>query len=158
MPGRNPKALRAAIAEHTPQLLDDFDRHWKRAIADTYDLAPVPAFLARWWTEFALARDPRLDRRVLELEAKAAEADDNEAATALLEEAAHLRREAGKAEPVEPSRSTVPDGADIACFDHGRGRLRYTFVRRSVARRPADHRRRGLLAVGRHIDKDAVEC
>ncbi|MFD4262681.1 DUF6247 family protein [Streptomyces sp. NPDC058534] len=99
MPERNPKALRAAIAEYAPGLLADFDRHWKRAIADTYDLAPVPAFMARWWTEFALARDPRLDRRVTALEARAAVADDNDHAMALLEEAAHLRREAGKAEP-----------------------------------------------------------
>ncbi|MFI1941217.1 DUF6247 family protein [Streptomyces purpureus] len=99
MPERNPKALRAAIAEHAPQLLADFDAHWKRAIADTYDLAPVPAFLARWWTEFALARDPELDKRVLQLEAEAADAADNATAMALLEQAAHLRREAGKAEP-----------------------------------------------------------
>ncbi|MCX2179892.1 hypothetical protein KV205_05010 [Streptomyces sp. SKN60] len=99
MPERSPKALRAAIAEYTPQLLADFDAHWKRAIADTYDLAPVPAFMARWWTEFALARDPELDRRVLDLEAEAAGSADNATATALLEQAAHLRREASKAEP-----------------------------------------------------------
>ncbi|MEV5014240.1 DUF6247 family protein [Streptomyces sp. NPDC053780] len=99
MPERNPKALRAAIVEHAPELLADFDRHWQRAIADTYDLAPVAAFMARWWTEFALARDPGLDRHVTDLEARAAAADDNERAMILLEEAAHLRREAGKAEP-----------------------------------------------------------
>ncbi|MEW2076934.1 hypothetical protein AB0941_25380 [Streptomyces sp. NPDC013433] len=32
MPERNPKALRAAIAQHAPQLLPDFDEHWKWAI------------------------------------------------------------------------------------------------------------------------------
>jgi hypothetical protein len=57
MPERNPKALRAVIQQHAPQLLVDFDRHWRRDIADAYDLAPVPAFLARWWGEFARARD-----------------------------------------------------------------------------------------------------
>ena len=99
MPERTPKALREAIAEHAPQLLPDFDEHWKWAIADAYDLGPVPAFMARWWTEFALVRDPELDRRVLGLEAEAADADDSATAMALLEQAAHLRREAGKAEP-----------------------------------------------------------
>ncbi|GAA4914380.1 DUF6247 family protein [Streptomyces coeruleoprunus] len=99
MPERNPKALRAAIAAHAPELLPDFDAHWKRDIADTYDLAPVPAFMARWWTEYALARDPRLDGRVRELEDRAAECTDPAEARALLEEAAHLRRKAGETEP-----------------------------------------------------------
>ncbi|MCC3770131.1 hypothetical protein [Streptomyces sp. UNOC14_S4] len=99
MPGRNLKALREAIAVHAPRLLADFDRHWKRDIADTYDLTPVPAFMARWWAEYALARDPRLDARVSDLEDRAAEADDVAEARALLEQAAHLRREAGQTEP-----------------------------------------------------------
>ncbi|MET9362615.1 DUF6247 family protein [Streptomyces sp. NPDC006632] len=99
MPERNPKALRAAISEHTPQLLADFDAHWKWAIADAYDLAPVPAFLAQWWAEFAIARDPELDRQVHGLEARAADASTNDEAMHLLTRAAHLRREAGKAEP-----------------------------------------------------------
>ncbi|MBP2402586.1 DUF6247 family protein [Streptomyces syringium] len=99
MPERSPKALREAIAAHAPQLLADFDRHWKRDIADTYDLTPVPAFMARWWTEYALARDPRLDARVSDLEDRAADADDTAEAHALLEQAAHLRREAGHTEP-----------------------------------------------------------
>ncbi|MFQ6198555.1 DUF6247 family protein [Streptomyces sp. NPDC000405] len=99
MPERSPKALREAIAAHAPQLLADFDRQWKRDIADTYDLTPVPAFLARWWTEYALARDPRLDARVSDLEDRAAEADGTAEARALLEQAAHLRRKAGHGEP-----------------------------------------------------------
>ncbi|MFD4144432.1 hypothetical protein [Streptomyces sp. NPDC058572] len=32
----------------------------------------------------------------------------------------------------EPGRSTVPDGPHIAYFDHGRGWLRYVFVRRAA--------------------------
>ncbi|MFI2073557.1 MULTISPECIES: DUF6247 family protein [Streptomyces] len=99
MPERNPKALREAIAAHAPQLLADFDRHWRRDIADTYDLTPVPGFMARWWTEYALARNPELDAQVTDLEDQAAEADDTAEAHALLERAAHLRREAGHAEP-----------------------------------------------------------
>ncbi|MFI6567572.1 DUF6247 family protein [Streptomyces sp. NPDC050534] len=99
MPDRTPKALRAAIAEHAPALLDDFDAHWKRAIGDAFDLGPVPAFLALWWTEYAVARDPELDRRVSALEEQAVEARDNETAMALLEEATRLRRRAGMAEP-----------------------------------------------------------
>ncbi|MGW7065086.1 hypothetical protein ACWGHM_42290 [Streptomyces sp. NPDC054904] len=99
MPERNPKALRASIAEHAPHLLADFDTHWKWAIADTYDLAPVPAFMAQWWTEFALARDPELTRTVHNLEARASDTDDMEQVRQLLTQAAHLRREAGKAEP-----------------------------------------------------------
>lgn len=68
MPERTPKALRDAIAEHTPELLPDFDAHWKRAIADAYNLGPVPAFMALWWGEYALARDPELDAHVRDLE------------------------------------------------------------------------------------------
>lgn len=99
MPERNPKALRAAIAEHAPALLPDYDAHWKRYIADAFDIAPVPAFMARWWTEYALARDPALDARVHELEDRAAESADAAEAQALLEEAAHLRRAARQVEP-----------------------------------------------------------
>ncbi|MFD8146665.1 DUF6247 family protein [Streptomyces sp. NPDC059708] len=99
MPERNPKALRDAIAEYAPALLPDFDAHWKWAIADTYDLAPVPAFMAQWWTEFALARDPALARTVHDLESRAADATTGGEARRLLTRAAHLRREAGKAEP-----------------------------------------------------------
>src|SRR5207302_10808271 len=72
MPERTPDALRAAIAEHTPELLPDFEEHWKWAIADAYDVGPVPAFMARWWGEYALARDPKLDAYVRDLEHRAA--------------------------------------------------------------------------------------
>ena len=99
MPERNTKALRAAIAQHTPQLLADYDRHWDAAIGQPRYTAPVPAFLARWWTEFALARDPDLDRHVRELEERAAGAATYDQALQLLTQAAHLRREAAKAEP-----------------------------------------------------------
>ncbi|WHM40808.1 hypothetical protein [Streptomyces sp. BPTC-684] len=96
---RSPKALRAAIATHTPALLADFDAQWKRDIADAYDIAPVPAFLARWWGEYAIARDPLLEERVNRLEDEAAETTDLPRAKALLEEAGHLRRAARQAEP-----------------------------------------------------------
>ncbi|MDX2565158.1 hypothetical protein PV371_36665 [Streptomyces sp. TX20-6-3] len=99
MPERSAKALRAAIAKHTPELLDGFDLNWETAINKPHDLAPQHAFMARWWVEFAIARDPELDRQVTELEARAAEAADKDTAMALLEQASHLRREAGKAEP-----------------------------------------------------------
>ncbi|WP_107097676.1 DUF6247 family protein [Streptomyces sp. WMMB 322] len=99
MPERNPKALRAAIQQHAPKLLVDFDRHWRRDIADAYDLAPVPAFLARWWGEFALARDPKTEARVHSLEDEAAQERDYTRAKALIEEAGRIRREAAKAEP-----------------------------------------------------------
>lgn len=33
---------------------------------------------------------------------------------------------------VEPAHSTVPDGPHIAYFDHGRGWLRYVFIRRTT--------------------------
>ncbi|MFJ8020364.1 DUF6247 family protein [Streptomyces sp. NPDC096311] len=99
MPERTPKALRAAIAQHAPQLLVDFDRHWRRDIADAYDLAPVPAFMARWWSEYALARDPHLEARVHHLEDEAAQAPDYTHAKALIEEAGRIRRTTAKAEP-----------------------------------------------------------
>lgn len=101
MPERTPKALRRAIAEDAPQLLPDFDKHWKWAIADTYDLGPVPAFVARWWIEYAIARDPKLDAHLHDLEHRAAEATDIAEARALLEEASKIRHEALRAEPGE---------------------------------------------------------
>ncbi|MFB6961497.1 DUF6247 family protein [Streptomyces sp. NPDC056309] len=99
MPDRTPKALRAAIAQHAPQLLVDFDRHWRRDIADAYDLAPVPAFMARWWGEFALARDPQLEAEVHGLEDEAGREPDYARAKSLIEEAGRIRRTAAKAEP-----------------------------------------------------------
>ncbi|GAA0698378.1 hypothetical protein GCM10009548_83790 [Streptomyces malaysiensis subsp. malaysiensis] len=99
MPDRTPKALRAAIAQHAPQLLVDFDRHWRRDIADAYDLAPVPAFMARWWGEYAVSRDPRLEAKVHGLEDEADREPDYDRAKALIEEAGNLRRQAAKADP-----------------------------------------------------------
>ncbi|WP_393082068.1 DUF6247 family protein [Streptomyces sp. LN704] len=101
MPERTPKALRDAIAQHAPKLLVDFDRHWRRDIADAYDLAPVPAFMARWWSEYALARDPHLEARVHRLEDEAAQAPDYAQGKALVEEAGRIRRSAAGAEPGE---------------------------------------------------------
>ncbi|MFF7982400.1 DUF6247 family protein [Streptomyces sp. NPDC007901] len=104
MPERTPKALRAAIAEHAPVLLPDFDRHWKRAIsssADTFNLPPVPAFMAFWWGEYALARDPRLDAHVHDLELRASESTEGAEARALLEEASKIRHRVQKLEPGE---------------------------------------------------------
>ncbi|MER6014844.1 DUF6247 family protein [Streptomyces bluensis] len=101
MPERNPKALHEAIAEHAPELLPDFDAHWKRAIADTFDLGPVPAFVARWWVEYAIARDPKLDAHLHDLEHRAAESTDFAEAKALLEEASRIRHKALRTEPGE---------------------------------------------------------
>ncbi|GAB2869628.1 hypothetical protein GCM10027074_41600 [Streptomyces deserti] len=96
MPERTPKALRRAIAQHAPKLLPDFDKHWKKAIADAYDVGPVPAFVAFWWGEYALARDPELDAHVHDLELRAAESTDLAEAKALLEEAAKIRHRVGR--------------------------------------------------------------
>ncbi|MFE1247140.1 hypothetical protein [Streptomyces sp. NPDC058766] len=73
MPERTARALREAIAEHAPQLLSDFDEHGKWAVADAYDISTVPAFMARWWGQYAIARDPRLDAHVTDLEQRASE-------------------------------------------------------------------------------------
>ncbi|WP_206507518.1 hypothetical protein [Streptomyces chrestomyceticus] len=100
MPARTPKALREAISRHAPQLLPDFDAHWKRYVADAYDTSTVPAFMARWWAEYAIARDPRLDAHVTALEHRAAyECTDPAEAKALLEEASNIRHMAARAEP-----------------------------------------------------------
>jgi hypothetical protein len=101
MPERTPMALREAIAEHAPELLPDFEKHWRRAIADTYDLRPVAAFVAFWWGEYALARDPELDARVHDLELRGAESTSNAEAQALLEEAAKIRHRVQALEPGE---------------------------------------------------------
>ncbi len=101
MPERTPMALRKAIALNTPQLLPDFDRHWKRAIADTYNVSPVHAFLAFWWGEYALARDPELDAHVRDLQHRAAESTDIAEARTLLEEVSKIRHRVQKLEPGE---------------------------------------------------------
>ncbi|MGV9393278.1 hypothetical protein ACWDQL_29650 [Streptomyces olivaceus] len=99
MPERNPKALRAAIAQYAPQLLPDFDEHWKRAIADTFDIGPLPAFMARWWGEFAIARDTELDAYMADLHHRAAESTDLAEAKGLLEEASEIRHRVREVEP-----------------------------------------------------------
>ncbi|MFE5601988.1 hypothetical protein ACFQ8O_22675 [Streptomyces coelicoflavus] len=101
MPERNPKALRAAIAQHAPQLLPDFDEHWKRAIADTFGIAPLPAFMPRWWGEYAIARDPELDTHMADVHHRAAEFTDLAEAEALLEEASQIRHRVRETEPGE---------------------------------------------------------
>ncbi|WP_256252149.1 DUF6247 family protein [Streptomyces sp. yr375] len=101
MPERTPLALREAIAADTPLLLPDFDKHWKWAIADAYNLSPVLAFMARWWGEYALARDPELDEHVHDLELRASESTDLAEAKALLEEASKIRHRVQKLEPGE---------------------------------------------------------
>lgn len=99
MPERNPKALRAAIAQYAPQLLPDFDEHWKRAIADTFDIGPLPAFMARWSAEYAMARDPELDAHMADLHHRAADSTDVVEAKALLEEASKIRHRVRQTEP-----------------------------------------------------------
>jgi hypothetical protein len=100
MPERTPKALREAITRHAPQLLPDVDAHWKRYVADAYDISIVPAFMARWWGEYAIARDPRLDAHVTGLEHRAAhECTDLAEAKVLLEEASNIRHMAARTEP-----------------------------------------------------------
>ncbi|MEV6592792.1 DUF6247 family protein [Streptomyces acidicola] len=101
MPERTPKALRRAIAQHAPKLLPDFDEHWKWAIADAYDIGPVPAFMVFWWGEYAIARDPELDAHLHDLERRAAESTDNAEVKALLEEAAKIRYRVRDLEPGE---------------------------------------------------------
>lgn len=99
MPDRTPKALREAIAQHAPQLLPDFDEHWKWAVADAYDISTVPAFMARWWVEYAIARDPKLDAYVTDLHHRAAESTDIAEAKALIEESSNIRHQAQRLEP-----------------------------------------------------------
>lgn len=101
MPERTPSALREAIAADTPSLLPDFEAHWQRAIGDTYDLGPVPAFVARWWCEYAIARDPKLDTHVAELQRRAADATDIAEVKAALDEVARIRYGTRKLEPGE---------------------------------------------------------
>ncbi|MGW0575665.1 hypothetical protein ACWD25_06780 [Streptomyces sp. NPDC002920] len=81
--------------------MPDFDKHWKWAIADAYNVGPVPAFMAFWWGEYALARDPELDAHVHGLELRAAESTDIAEAKALLEEAAKIRHRVQELEPGE---------------------------------------------------------
>nr|WP_138897549.1 hypothetical protein [Streptomyces chryseus] len=101
MPERSIAALRAAIAAHAPQLLDDFEANWRAKIADTYDIGAAPAFLARWWGEYALARDPELDRHVRDLEARAAQCTDPDKAKDLLEEASRIHHSVRRLGPGE---------------------------------------------------------
>jgi hypothetical protein len=61
----------------------------------------VPAFVARWWVEYAIARDPKLDAHLHDLEIRAAQSTDIAAARALLEEASKIRHKALRTEPGE---------------------------------------------------------
>ncbi|WP_405465553.1 hypothetical protein OG783_20170 [Streptomyces jietaisiensis] len=100
MPDRTPKTLRAVIAQNAPQLLPDFGAHWKKYVADAYDVTTVPAFMARWWGEYAIARDPSLDAYVTDLEGRAAyDCADAAEARALPEEASDIRHMAARTEP-----------------------------------------------------------
>ncbi|MEV6685098.1 hypothetical protein AB0N28_07125 [Streptomyces sp. NPDC051130] len=101
MPERTIPALRAAIAAFTPQLLADFEANWRAKIADTYDIGAAPAFLARWWGAYALARDPELDHHVRDLEQRAAECADPDKAKDLLEEASKIHYRVAALEPGE---------------------------------------------------------
>ncbi|MGW4271765.1 hypothetical protein ACWEGQ_05255 [Streptomyces seoulensis] len=74
--------------------------HWKRYVADAYDVSTVPAFMARWWGEYAIARDPELDAHVTDLEHRAAyECTEAAEAQALLEEVSNIRHLAARTEP-----------------------------------------------------------
>ncbi|MFE3185243.1 hypothetical protein ACFXKR_30840 [Streptomyces violascens] len=95
--GRGSRTPAARRPQGTRSL--SFDRHWRRDIADAYDLAPVPAFMARGWGEYALARDPKTEARVHALEDEANAEADFARAKALIEEAGQIRREAAKAKP-----------------------------------------------------------
>ncbi|CAM5547871.1 putative protein OS=Streptomyces rimosus subsp. rimosus (strain ATCC / DSM 40260/ JCM 4667 / NRRL 2234) OX=1265868 GN=SRIM_016760 PE=4 SV=1 [Streptomyces rimosus subsp. rimosus] len=54
--------------------------------------------MARWWGEYAIARDPQLDAHVTGLEHRAAhECADPAEAKALLEEASNIRHMAARA-------------------------------------------------------------
>ncbi|WP_329448896.1 hypothetical protein OG906_38190 (plasmid) [Streptomyces sp. NBC_01426] len=101
MPERSIPAIRAAIAAHAPDLLDDFEANWRAKIGDTYDIGAAPAFLARWWGEYALARDPDLDRHVRDLEERAAQSADPDKAKAFLEEAAQIHNRVSRLGPGE---------------------------------------------------------
>ncbi|MBT2410957.1 hypothetical protein J7I94_10325 [Streptomyces sp. ISL-12] len=99
MPERSPKALRAAIAQYAPHLLTDFDEHWTWAVSEAYDISTVPAFMARWWGAYAIARDPALEAHLRDLEHRAGESADLTQARALLEEASNIRYQAQRVEP-----------------------------------------------------------
>ncbi|MFG3494257.1 DUF6247 family protein [Streptomyces sp. NPDC047928] len=101
MPERTPKALRRAIGltDATRPLLSQFDAEWKRQIADTFDLAPVPAFVARWWGIYAIDRDPRLAARVADLEARITAAADAQEFKALSEELSQIHSAVQALEP-----------------------------------------------------------
>ncbi|MGW7346209.1 hypothetical protein [Streptomyces sp. NPDC054854] len=90
LPERSIPALRAAIAAHAPEILADFDANRRSKIADTYGISAAPAFLTRWWAEYALARDPDLNRHMRDLEERAAQSADPDKALAFLEEAARI--------------------------------------------------------------------
>ncbi|MFI7318056.1 hypothetical protein [Streptomyces venezuelae] len=79
-------------AEHDRRALEAGD-------PDTYDLGPVPAFMARWWGQYAIARDPHLVAQLTDLEARATEATDLAEARKLVVEASNIRHMAARTEP-----------------------------------------------------------
>ncbi|MFI5705906.1 DUF6247 family protein [Streptomyces xanthochromogenes] len=99
MPERTPQALRLAIQDHAPHLLPDFEAHWRRAIADAFNLTPVPAFMHLWWTQYAIARDPELEAHLADLQARATKETDPEKSGRFLAEYSRLRAMAAGVEP-----------------------------------------------------------
>ncbi|MFD8567959.1 hypothetical protein [Streptomyces sp. NPDC059639] len=90
MPGR---ARRAGVEA-------GFDRHWRRDIADTYYLTPVPALMARWSAAYRLARNPEAEAEVHRLEDAAGQEPDYGRAKAMIEEAERIRRRTMADNPV----------------------------------------------------------
>ncbi|MFD9458614.1 hypothetical protein ACFWBC_36725 [Streptomyces sp. NPDC059985] len=92
MPERSIPALRAAMAAHAPEILADFDANWRSKIAVTHGISAAPAFLTRWWGEYeyAVARDPDLNRHMRDLEERVAQSADPDKAKAFLEESAQI--------------------------------------------------------------------
>jgi hypothetical protein len=61
-PGRSGPEIRAALAEHAPTQLPEFEREFQQALAgaaDSFDTSAVDQVIARWW-QIAVSRSVHL--------------------------------------------------------------------------------------------------
>ncbi|MGW7195651.1 hypothetical protein [Streptomyces chryseus] len=88
------------MALNTPRICCPTSRpHWRCAIADAFNLTPVPAFMRLWWTQYAIARDPELEGHLRDLEARVVKCEDAQESAALLAGYSRLRHQAAAVEP-----------------------------------------------------------
>ena len=107
LPGREPAAIRAAVARLDPAALARFEAGWTAAAArarDEYSLLPARYFVEHWFNWVAVARWPELAARLRACERIVAESQDRAERRAAAAEISQILRQCS---PGPPPRSAV---------------------------------------------------